>query len=267
MIWKSTAGIGIAAILAALGHAGAAGQAAPSIDHPVLELRQYKLVSGKTAAFVSLFEAKFVESHEAVGIRLIGQFRDHDRPDRFTWLREFSSMTAREKALNDFYFGPVWKANRGVANPMLDDNDNVLLLRPARPGAGFAPTAPRPKPGAAHGVVIVMIEYLWKDPNQAFSGFFLDRVAPALRSAGLPVLGSYVAEEQPNNFARLPVRQGEKVLVWFTRAESLQSYDLMMKRLQRTTAWRTDIAPGLKDFRERDPQVLRLDPTPRSALR
>lgn len=266
MIWKSTAGIGVAAVLAALGHSGTAGRSAPSVDHPVLELRQYKLVSGKTAAFVSLFDAKFVESQEAVGIRLIGQFRDHDRPDRFTWLREFSSMAAREKALNDFYFGPVWKANRGVANPMLDDNDNVLLLRPARPGSGFAPTAP--KPGAARaGVIIATIEYLWKDPNQAFSGFFLERLAPALRSGGLPVLGSYVAEEQPNNFASLPVRQGEKVLVWFTRAESLQSYDLMMKRLQRTTVWRTDIAPGLQDFCEREPQVLRLDPTPRSALR
>lgn len=263
MMWSG--GLGI---LAALTPVGAAAPAVPEANRPVVELRQYKLVPRARDAFISMFDSKFVDSQEDAGIRVIGQFRDHDRPDRFTWIREFVNMQSREKALNAFYFGPVWQANRAAANPMLDDNDNVLLLRPARPGSGFASSPSRSIGNAGRpGVVIATIEYVWKDPNERFSSFFLDQIAPTLRSAGLPLLGAYVPEEQPNNFPRLPVRQGEKVFVWFTRADSVRSYDQQVARLSQSAAWRRQLAARLNDFRERSPQVLRLDATPRSALR
>ncbi len=63
-----------------------------------------------------------------------GQFADLDDPDRFVWIRGFDDMAAREKTLSEFYFGPVWQAHRDEANPMLVDNDNVLLMR--NPGVG-----------------------------------------------------------------------------------------------------------------------------------
>jgi hypothetical protein len=47
-------------------------------------------------------------------------------------------MTSRAKALSDFYGGPVWKMHRQVANATMIDSDNVLLLRPAQPTAGFS---------------------------------------------------------------------------------------------------------------------------------
>jgi quinol monooxygenase YgiN len=107
--------------------------------HPVIELRQYKIVAGKRDALIDLFERHFVDSQEALGNRLVGQFRDLDDPNRFTWIRAFEDMDHRGKALTDFYFGPVWQAHRAEANPLLDDNDNVLLLRPAQAGSGFGP--------------------------------------------------------------------------------------------------------------------------------
>ena len=82
-------------------------------------------------AMVALFDREFVESQEAAGMRIVGQFRDLDDANRFTWIREFPHMAAREAALTAFYSGPVWRAHRETANPMLADNDNVLLLRPA----------------------------------------------------------------------------------------------------------------------------------------
>jgi len=260
------AGIVVAAAAAIAG----TPETKPLPPHPVIELRQYKLVSGKQDEFVPLFDSKFVESQEAVGIRLISQNTDHDRRDRFTWVREFPNMAAREKSLHDFYFGPVWLANRDVANPMLDDNDNVMLLRAARPDSGFGPSAPRPAVGAKapHGMVFVTIEYLWKNPNEGFSNFFLDQAAPAMRKAGLPVLGAYVSEEEPNNFPRLPVRSSaEKVFVWFTKAHDVAEFDRLTARLHASPQWKNDIAPQLAVSEERPPLVLRLDPTPRSALR
>lgn len=238
--------------------------------HRVIEFRQYKLVTGAQDKFIPLFDKEFVETQEVLGMRLVGQFHDHDRRDRFTWVREFPNMTARAKMLDAFYNGPVWHEHRGVANPMLDDNDNVLLLREARNGSGFGPSAPHPALGARPGrsdTVFAVIEYLWKDPGEGFSDFFLDRVAPMFEHAGLPVLGAYVPEEQPNNFPRLPVRPDRKILVWFTKASAPGDFNRIQQQLRSSVAWKSSIAATLDNAEERPPQVLRLDPTPRSALR
>src|SRR5438132_9685628 len=83
---------------------------------PVVELRQYTLHPGKRDILIDLFDREFVESQEALRIKVIGQFRDLDHPDHFVWLRGFRDMTSRAKALTDFYGGPVWKAHREAAN-------------------------------------------------------------------------------------------------------------------------------------------------------
>jgi hypothetical protein len=139
MKWTATMAMGLSVIGVAMDAAGAASaQAADAPDAQVIELRQYKLISGVRDDFVALFDAQFVESQEALGMRIVGQYRDHDDAIRFTWIRGFRDMAAREEELKAFYFGPVWQAHRAAANPMLDDNDNVLLLKPAAPGLGFA---------------------------------------------------------------------------------------------------------------------------------
>lgn len=105
---------------------------------PVVELRQYTLHPGKRDALVELFERELIESQEALGISVIGQFRDMDDPERFVWLRGFQDMEARGPALAAFYGGPVWEAHRKAANATMLDSDNALLLRPVGPEGGFA---------------------------------------------------------------------------------------------------------------------------------
>jgi quinol monooxygenase YgiN len=251
------------------------GAAVPEAVEPlphapnVIELRQYKIVPGRRDAFIALFDRAFVESQEAEGMRLIGQFRDLDDPDRFVWLRGFADMAARRRALEDFYSGPVWQAHRGEANPMLEDNDNVLMLRPAWPGAGFA-IGPRPAGDAddgSGGFVVATILYLWKPPEEGFSEFFRSEVRPALEAAGIPVLAVLEPERAANDFPRLPVRGDERLLVWFTRFESEIARDELIVRLGASADWRERIAPALQRHMERAPQTLQLAPTPRSALR
>jgi len=74
---------------------------------PIVELRQYTLHPGKRDVLIDLFDREFVESQEALGMKVIGQFRNLDNPNRFVWLRGFQDMPSRAQALKDFYGGPV----------------------------------------------------------------------------------------------------------------------------------------------------------------
>jgi hypothetical protein len=244
----------------------ARGQTADAADTQIVELRQYRLVPGVRDDFVALFDRAFVESQEALGMRIVGQYRDHDDAARFTWIRGFRDMAARERGLKAFYFGPVWQANRAVANPMLDDNDNVLLLKPAAPGLGFAAAKVR-ESDAEGGAVQVVIEYLWKTPDAGFAAFFAGEMKPALEAAGVNVIAAYVPLGEPNNFPQLPVRDDRKLLAWFVRGDSHDAIAAALARARGSARWQSRVAAVLHDAEERPPQTLRLDPTPRSALR
>jgi hypothetical protein len=246
-------------------------QAETTAVSPVVELRQYKIFAGKRDRMIAVFDGKLIEGQEEVGMRLLGQFRDLDDPNRLTWMREFSSMEARERALTAFYTGPVWKAHRGEANPLIDVSDNVLLLRPAVADLALTtpPASARTKIGsqpASAGLLIATIYYLWKDPAEGFTTFFQSRLAPELAGAGLPVLGAYVSEPTPNNFPRLPIREHEKVFVWFTRASDESAYEKARANLDVRLS-SGSLGAELADHQERQAQVLRLAPTSRSLLR
>ena len=79
---------------------------------------------------IDLFDRELVETQEAAGMRVLGQFRDLDDPDAFVWLRGFRDMPARGRALTAFYDGPVWERHGGAAGATMIDSDDVLLLRP-----------------------------------------------------------------------------------------------------------------------------------------
>ena len=60
---------------------------APQTCCPIVELRQYTLHPGQRDVLIDLFDREFVESQEALGMKIVGQFRDLDNPNRFVWLR------------------------------------------------------------------------------------------------------------------------------------------------------------------------------------
>jgi len=159
----------------------------------IYELRQYTLHPGQRDTLIELFEREFVESQEAVGIRLVGIFRDLADSDRFVWVRGFADMESRRQALSDFYYGPVWKAFSKEANATMIDSDDVLLLRPivefpvTRPPRGEVVTVhigPLPAPSVPHDVL-----------------------------AALETI------QVENTYPALPVREGEELYVWFRRGD------------------------------------------------
>src|SRR5829696_10445852 len=114
------------------------GRVMTDVRYPVVELRQYTLHPGQRDVLIDLFDREFVETQEAVGMAILGQFYDLDDPDRFVWLRGFNDMPGLAQSLHAFYSGPVWKTHRDAANATMIDSDNVLLLRRPHPTSGFS---------------------------------------------------------------------------------------------------------------------------------
>jgi hypothetical protein len=162
----------------------------------VVELRRYTLKPGTRETLVELFDREFVESQEALGMAILGTFRDLDDPDQFVWIRGFEDLAARAPALQAFYSGPVWREHSAAANATMVAVDNVLLLRPVdgQRSLGHDPMR-RPRVGA---------------PER--DGLLTVTVSPAGTVAGDP-LATYVTEHGPNEFPALPVREDVDVVV------------------------------------------------------
>lgn len=226
----------------------------------IVELRQYTLRPGRRDDLIDLFEREFVESQEAVGMTLIGQFRDLDDPARFVWLRGFPDMEARKAALEAFYFGPVWQAHGPAANDTMVDSDNVLLLKPLDASSGFIPgdRAPPGATGPGTGAVVCGVHHLLSR-DDALPARFREEFMPRLAALGLTPAAVLVTDDSPNTFAGLPVREGERVLIWLTIAPDQPSADAAL------AVARAD--PVLTPFLDATLQLMRLQPTARSGLR
>jgi NIPSNAP len=241
------------------------------VRYPVVELRQYTLRPGQRDVLIDLFDREFVESQEAVGMAVVGQFRDLDDPDRFVWIRGFDSMPSRAKALASFYGGPVWKKHSARANATMIDSDNVLLLRPATARSGFpAPTAARLPVGHIPGApscMLVTLYYRDQPFDQAFTDFFDRQARPVLIEAGAAPLACLQTEHAANNFPALPVRTGENVFAWLARFSGPADLSDHLHQVGRSASWRDRVLPALSAMTTGVPQRLRLAPTTRSLLR
>ncbi len=235
--------------------------------HPctVYELRQYTLRPHVRDAFVTLFDAELLESQDAAGMRVLGQFRDLDRPDVFVWLRGFEDMSARRRALQAFYEGPVWAAHREAANAMIVDSDDVLLLECAEPGPALDHHAEaRPPTGVSPPATLLLVEVCPLAPQDAHQYLHRHRgtVAPLLRHAGGRPLPPLRTLHAANTFPGLPVREGEQVAVTLTGFADRAAAEALFA----DPAYRAATA-DLDGLALAAPQRLRLVPTARSALR
>ena len=241
-----------------------------AVRHPVVELRQYTLRPGRRDVLIDLFDRELVESQEAAGMVVVGQFRDLDDPDRFVWIRGFASMPSRARALASFYGGPAWKAHSATANATMIDSGNVLLLRPVTAQSGFpAPAAARLPVGHAYAApsrILVTLYYRDQPFDQVFADFFDCQARPVLIEAGATPLACLQTEHAENTFPGLPVRVGENVFVWLARFPSSAHLRDHLHRIERCAGWRDGVLPALSAMITGAPQQLCLAPTARSLL-
>jgi quinol monooxygenase YgiN len=203
------------------------------MTYPIVELRQYTLHPGRRDELIELFDREFVETQEAAGMAVLGQFRDLRDPDRFVWLRGFADMPSRAAALGRFYGGPAWAAHRDAANATMIDFSDVLLLRPLGDGFPLPPVRGSQPP-----------------PSRFLATLhFADRPFATFPEPELPPLAAFTTADEENTFPALPVREGEHAFVWFSRFADQAALEQHLAR--------TDPAAT----------VLELAPTARSLLR
>ena len=230
------------------------------LDCNIVELRQYTLHPGQRDVLIDLFERELIEPQEALGMTVMGQFRDLGNADRFVWLRGFQGRATRRSGLGAFYGGPVWRAHRGAANATMIDSDNVLLLRPAWPGSGLAserrwrsPRGAMATPGGVLSVQIVPLRQPATDEPLASAR----ALAVELASAGTADQGCYVTDPSPNDFPALPVRENEHLLVLAAMFADAHAFD----------PWAGRAAARFAPWVSGPVETLRLVPTARSAIR
>ncbi|RUX32798.1 NIPSNAP family protein [Mesorhizobium sp. M7A.F.Ca.US.011.01.1.1] len=240
-----------------------------ALASPVVELRQYTLKPGRRDTLIGIFDGRLIEGQEDAGMTIIGQFRDLDRPDMFVWMRGFDGMDARKNALAAFYGGPVWAANSHAANATMIDSDDVLLLKPAWPGAGFdlagaqRPSLADEKPipnKPLTGIVVIEIHHLQPGTEADFANRFETETA-CLMTADARLLAAFVTEHAENSFPRLPVRADENVFISVMGFASAEAHARRKAALAASPAWQA-AQLGLT----KPTETLRLSPTSQSLV-
>ena len=197
----------------------------------VLELRQYTVHPGR--------RDELVETQEAVGAQVLGQFRDLDDEDRFVLLSGFADLETRARTL------PAFHEDRAT---------DVLLLRPVTDLElkGHGPTT----------LVTVTICHLPPGGEEAFLDYFKSDVAPMLTATGAEPLAVLRTLRAQN-----PLAENANVVAWVTSYPGREELLEHVRMLGREGRWTHDVLPTLTKQLSRPPEQLQLSPTERSLLR
>jgi hypothetical protein len=118
-------------------------------------------------------------------------------------------------------------------------------------------------------LVVATIYTLAAPAAEGFTEAFERVIVPELAADGVHPFAMFETEPGPNNFPRLPVREGESVFVWFARFADAPAYDRWKARIAGSKRWAEVVRP-LLDSHLRSPaeiwpiEILRLVPTARS---
>ncbi|MDB5095023.1 MAG: hypothetical protein JWO85_3124 [Candidatus Eremiobacteraeota bacterium] len=231
--------------------------------YDVVELRRYAMRPGCRDTLIALFERAFIEGQEAAGMVPVGHYRDLDDEDRYVWFRAFPQRAKRHDALHAFYTSATWLENRNEANATLLDSDDVLLLRDARAGSGFdlqGLVRPAGAERQAESFVAVFVFMLDGHADEDFVSAFEAGIVPAVRAHAQRV-AAFVTDEHPNDYPRLPVREGEWAAVVTGVAANADELAACVRAVEDLEL------PDTVDRRVVSRETLRLVPASRSLLR
>jgi hypothetical protein len=196
----------------------------------VLELRNYVTKPGRRDKFISYFETNFVDSQNAIGGYILGQFRVEGADDNFFWMRGFNDMASRSRYLPEFYRGEFWKQRRNYVNDMLINNDNVYLLKPLSLSEDQPDAAVNSNEFGKKKGLVVVDYYVANTRLKELIEFFKSKYLPFLKSNDVATT-SWVSELTENDFPGLPVFQDKNLLVTITPFKDEAEYRLKLRRI------------------------------------
>lgn len=196
----------------------------------VLELRNYVTKPGQRDKFIAYFETNFIDSQNALGGYILGQFRVQDADDNFFWIRGFNDMASRSRYLPEFYRGAVWKQRRNDANDMLLNNDNVYLLKPLSLSEDQTDAAVNSDEFGKKKGLAVIDYYVANTRLKELIEFFKSKYLPFLKGNAISTT-AWVSELAENDFPGLPVFQDKNLLVTITPFKDEAEYQLKLRQM------------------------------------
>jgi len=191
-------------------------------------------------------------------MHILGQFEVVDDPNRFVWIRAFPDGSKRGEHLRAFYTGDVWRATESLANTLMVEWDDVLLLRPDPHSPPFNPhhqphdrrssVNPTPKDSWVAAIMLTL------DGPGVETSELRKRLVKLLREESeLSELGWFLTAKVQNTFPRLPVRYDANLLMALVSGRRITSLRRFAQRAQTTLDGNAD--------------AIILKPTVRSTLR
>ena len=102
----------------------------------IIEVRTYRIKTGRRAEFIRLFETRSVPAMRQHGMHVLGPLLDVENPNRFVFLRSFPSLEKREPIKDAFYDSDLWtKELEPIMMPLIDSYD--VTLCETTPGSVF----------------------------------------------------------------------------------------------------------------------------------
>jgi hypothetical protein len=93
----------------------------------IVELRSYRIKSGRRGEFLQLFHSRTVPLQRKHGIAILGPFIDRCDPDRFYWARAYATAEDRERLNEALYSDPEWTGElRPIMLGMLVEYDEIV---------------------------------------------------------------------------------------------------------------------------------------------
>jgi NIPSNAP len=234
-------------------------------DFQVIEFRRYTIKPGGREYFARYFESYFPEAFEQLGAIVAGSFFERRNQNGFTWIRGFHTIDARAVLNAAFYYGPLWKEHRETLNALIDDSDNVMLFRPLSPerGVTILPAVdPVAETNGAQGVVVAQIFSVKPNSVEAFAKE-AETTFATYRAAGAREAGVLVTLDAKNNFPQLPIRTDGPYLLWL----GILKDNKMLETEFSPLAERSLPSLSATGLLRGTPELIVLDPTPRSRLR
>lgn len=234
-------------------------------DFQVIEFRRYTIKDGERKHFAQYFESYFPEAFQQLGAIAVGSFFERKNQSGFTWIRAFHTIEDRAVVNAAFYYGPVWKEHKKTLNDLMVDSDNVMLLRPLTPERGIAvlpAVDPVTEASGAQGVAVAEIFAVKANSVEDFAKQ-AEPIFASYRAAGAHEAGVLVTLDVVNNFPQLPVRTDGPYLVWLGIVRDNQ----MLEKEFSPVAEHSLQSLSATGLLRGSPELVTLDPTPRSRLR
>ena len=93
------------------------------------ELRQYKILPGKMAAWVDLMETVIIPFQTSKGMVITASFSGEEDDSIYIWMRRFASEEERAALYEAVYESDTWKNEIGPQIPDLMDLSGINVTR------------------------------------------------------------------------------------------------------------------------------------------